>query len=129
MLRGPNLYAYMPVLRIVIDIGLYEEQPSSHFPGFVERLVEWLPSLQKHECSLNRPGGFIERLQRGTYLAHICEHITLELQTLMGFNVGFGRARGTGERGVYSVVIEYKEEEPARGLCHGIALSAGRHAR
>lgn len=114
VLRGPNLYAYMPVLHITLDIGPYETRPSNEFPGFVERLTEWLPGLQKHECSVGRPGGFIERLQRGTYLAHISEHIALELQTLMGFNVGFGRARGTGERGVYSVVIEYEEEEPAR---------------
>jgi cyanophycin synthetase len=89
-LRGPNLYAYMPLLQVVLDIGPYEERPSTHFPGF------------------------IERLKRGTYLAHICEHITLELQTVMGFDVSFGRARGTGERGVYTVVIAYKEEVPAR---------------
>lgn len=114
VLRGPNLYAYMPVLQIVMDIGPYEELPSSSFPGFVERITGWLPGLYKHECSVGRPGGFIERLRRGTYLAHITEHITLELQTLMGFNVGFGRARGTGETGVYNVVIAYKEETPAR---------------
>lgn len=114
VLRGPNLYAYMPALQITLDIGPYEEQPSSNFPGFVERLTGWLPGLQKHECSVGRPGGFIERLRRGTYLAHICEHITLELQTMMQFNVSFGRARGTGERGVYRVIVEYKEEEPAR---------------
>lgn len=113
-LRGPNLYAYMRVLHIVMDIGPYEEKPSSDFPGFVERLTTWLPGLQKHECSLGRPGGFIERLKRGTYLGHITEHVTLELQTMMGFNVAFGRARGTGERGVYNVVIAYGEEEPAR---------------
>jgi cyanophycin synthetase len=104
----------MPALQITLDIGPYEDQPSSSFPGFVERLTSWLPGLQKHECSVGHPGGFIERLQRGTYLAHICEHITLELQTMMQFNVGFGRARGTGERGVYRVIIEYKEEEAAR---------------
>jgi hypothetical protein len=28
-LRGPNLYAYMPVLHIVMDIGPYEDQPSN----------------------------------------------------------------------------------------------------
>ena len=56
----------------------------------------------------------IERLQRGTYLPHICEHVTLALQNLMGFDVAFGRARGTGEPGVYRVVIAYQEEEPAR---------------
>jgi cyanophycin synthetase len=113
-LRGPNLFAYMPVLKIVMEIGHYDEMPSSDFPGFTERLVEWLPGIEKHECSVGKPGGFIERLRRGTYLPHISEHITLELQTMMGFNVGFGRARGTGERGVYNVIIEYREEEPAR---------------
>jgi cyanophycin synthetase len=97
-----------------MDIGSYEERPSSSFPGFSERLTAWLPGLYKHECNLKRPGGFIERLERGTYLGHICEHITLELQTLMGFNVSFGRARGAGERGVYNIVIAYEEEEPAR---------------
>src|SRR5258708_25953653 len=114
VLRGPNLYAYMPVLHVVMDIGDYEERPSSSFPGFTERLVQWLPGLQKHECSVGRPGGFIERLRRGTYLGHITEHITLELQSIMGFSVSFGRARGIGERGVYHVIIAYKEEEPAR---------------
>jgi cyanophycin synthetase len=114
VLRGPNLYAYMPVLQIVLDIGEYEDLPSNEFPGFTERITAWLPGLWKHECSVGRPGGFVERLNRGTYLAHISEHITLELQTLMGFDVSFGRARGTGETGVYNVVIAYREEEPAR---------------
>ncbi|MCL4298905.1 MAG: cyanophycin synthetase [Anaerolineae bacterium] len=114
VLRGPNLYAYKPVLQITLDIGPYEERPSNSFSGFVERLTTWLPGLQRHECGVGRPGGFIERLERGTYLGHIVEHITLELQNLMGFNVSFGRARGTGERGVYNVVIAYEEEEPGR---------------
>jgi cyanophycin synthetase len=113
-LRGPNIHAYMPVLQITLDIGPYEERPSTFFSGFVERLTSWLPGLEKHECSVGRPGGFVERLQHGTYLAHICEHITLELQNLMGLNVAFGRARGTGEHGVYTVLIAYKEEQPAR---------------
>jgi len=114
VLRGPNLYAYMPVLQIVMDIGSYEERPSNSFPGFVDRITQWLPGLWKHECSVGKPGGFIERLNRGTYLAHITEHITLELQNVMGFEVAFGRARGIGEEGVYNVIISYKEEEPAR---------------
>jgi cyanophycin synthetase len=113
-LRGGNIYAYLPLLHIIMDIGAYEERPSNSFPGFVERLTTWLPGLQQHECNIGRPGGFVERLNRGTYLAHICEHVTLELQGLMGFDVTYGRARGTGERGVYRVIIAYKEEEPAR---------------
>lgn len=113
VLRGPNLYAYMPVLHVVMDIDSYEDRASNTFPGFVDRLTAWLPGLHTHECSVGRPGGFIERLNRGTYLGHICEHIALELQSVMGFDVSFGKVRGTGERGVYNVLVAYKEEEPA----------------
>ncbi|KFE60787.1 cyanophycin synthetase [Hyalangium minutum] len=113
-LRGPNLYAYKTVLRVELDIGPLEERPSNSFPGFVERLTSWLPGLHRHECSVGRPGGFVERLHRGTYLAHITEHVTIALQNEMGFDVGYGRARGTGEPGVYTVVVAYQEEEPAR---------------
>jgi cyanophycin synthetase len=113
-LRGPNLYAYMPVLQVTLDMGPYEDRPSNSFPGAVERLANWLPGLAEHECSLGRPGGFLERLRRGTYLPHIVEHLTLELQGCLGFDVSFGRARGTGKRGVYTAIIAYREEEPAR---------------
>src|SRR5215207_276858 len=92
-LREHNLYAYMPVLRVLLDIGPYVDRPSDELPEFTERLTSWLPGLTQHECSLGRPGGFVERLRRGTYLPHICEHVCLELQGLMGFNVTFGRAR------------------------------------
>lgn len=113
-LRGPNLYAHFPVLIATIDIGEYDELPSNELEGFTQRLCAWLPGLEEHECSLGHRRGFLERLERGTYLPHITEHVCLELQLLMGFNVTYGRARGTGEHGVYSVVIAYKEEEPAR---------------
>src|SRR5688572_22928352 len=113
-MRGPNLYAYMPVLKATIDIGEYEDRPSTDFPGFTERLADWLPGLEEHECSLGKRGGFLTRLKRGTYLAHITEHVALELLQEMGFYASYGRVRGTGERGVYDVVIEYKEEEPSR---------------
>jgi cyanophycin synthetase len=72
VLRGPNLYAYMPVLHIILDIGPYEDRPSHTWPGFVDRLTAWLPDLHTHKCGLGYPGGFIERLERGTYLPHIC---------------------------------------------------------
>ena len=114
VLRGPNLHAFMPALEIILDIGPYETRPSDEFPGFVERLTSWLPGLATHECSVGRPGGFVERLRRGTYLAHIAEHVCLELQGVMGFDVSYGRARGTGTEGVYRVTVAYEDEEPAK---------------
>jgi cyanophycin synthetase len=113
-LRGPNIWAQFPVLEVWVDIKEFNDIPSNEIPGFNERLMNWLPTMIEHRCSRGIQGGFFERLRDGTYLAHIFEHVVLELQTLAGTNVGYGKSRGLSEKGVYAVVIEYKEEALAK---------------
>jgi cyanophycin synthetase len=113
-LRGPNLWANFPVLEAWVDLGPLKDSPSDELPGFNDRLTAWLPSLVEHRCSVGTRGGFFERLRRGTYQAHILEHVALELQTLAGTPVGFGRTRETSTEGVYKVALEYEEEDLAR---------------
>jgi len=113
-LRGPNIWANYPCLEAWVDLQEHKDISSEMMPGFNERLKAWLPSLVEHRCSVGERGGFFQRLERGTYLAHILEHVTLELQTLAGTPVGFGRARETNEEGVYKVAIEYDNELLAR---------------
>ena len=113
-LRGPNIWANFTVLEVIVDLEDLKNSPSDTIPGFNQRVKEWLPSLIEHRCGLGVRGGFFQRLDGGTYLGHVLEHITLELQTLAGTDVGFGKARETEEDGVYKVVIEYEEEELAR---------------
>lgn len=113
-LRGPNVWANFPVLEARVDLGIWKDTSSEMVPGFTERLMEWLPGLIEHRCSIGERGGFLERLRRGTYPAHILEHVTLELQTVAGSNVGYGRARETAEEGVYKVVVRYEDESLAR---------------
>lgn len=110
VLRGPNQWASFPVLEALVDLGPLEDFPSHTLPGFNDRLVAWLPTMIEHRCSIGERGGFFQRLRTGTWLGHVLEHVTLELQTLAGTPVGYGRARETATRGVYWVVIEYKEE-------------------
>ena len=112
-LRGPNVWANFPVLEAWVDLGELDK-PSTEFPGFSERLMSWMPSMIEHRCSIGQRGGFFQRLRTGTYPGHILEHVTLELQTLAGTEVGFGKARETSEQGVYRVVIEYIEETVGR---------------
>ena len=112
-LRGPNLWANYPVLEVWVDLGELDK-PSTDFPGFSDRLMSWMPTMVEHRCSLGVRGGFFERLRTGTYPGHILEHVTLELQSLAGTEVGFGKARETSEPGVYKVIIEYIEESLAR---------------
>ncbi|HMM20792.1 MAG TPA: cyanophycin synthetase [Selenomonadales bacterium] len=108
VLPNANIYSHNPVLRIRLDIGDYEDVASSELPGFCASLVEILPGLKSHSCSRGYPGGFVERLKEGTYLAHVFEHVAIELQCQAGYQVGFGKTRGSGKRGVYDVVIGYR---------------------
>jgi UDP-N-acetylmuramyl tripeptide synthase len=121
LLGGPNIWANFPVLEAWVDLEALKDSPSDELPGFNERLMAWLPSLIEHRCSVGRRGGFFERLRRGTWQAHILEHVALELQSLAGTPVGFGRTRETHEEGVYKVALEYEYEELGR-----TALEAGR---
>jgi cyanophycin synthetase len=110
ILRGPNYWAREPVVRMVVDLGILEDFPSNKIPGFTDALVELLPSLEDHACSLGRRGGFITRLRDGTWAGHIAEHIALELQNLAGTDVRHGKTRSTGEHGQYNVIYEFREE-------------------
>ena len=117
-LRGPNIWAYRPVIEAWVDIGELEDHPSNVIPGFNERLTAWLPSLVEHRCSVGERGGFLERLRRGTWAAHILEHVTLELQSLAGMPGGMGRARETPVRGVYKVIVRAWHEQVTRAALH-----------
>ncbi len=117
-LNGPNLWTYYPALEATVDIGDLEDFPSDKIPGFYERLSEWLPSLIEHRCSYEERGGFLRRVEEGTWPCHILEHVTLELQNLAGMRGGFGRARETSVRGVYKVALSAWHEEITRSALH-----------
>ncbi|MDA3822456.1 MAG: cyanophycin synthetase [Bacteroidales bacterium] len=106
-LRGPNRHTRHKAIFMVLDIKEYENRPSNTIDGFSERLVSFLPTLQEHGCSIGKPGGFIQRLQTGTWAGHIVEHIAIELQCLSGMEVGYGKTLNTSEKGIYIVVFSY----------------------
>ncbi|MDQ3129348.1 MAG: ATP-grasp domain-containing protein, partial [Acidobacteriota bacterium] len=115
-LRGPNYWSgYWKQLIIMrLDIEDYEDKPTNTIEGFYERMLEVLPSLVSHGCSYKEDGGFLRRVEEGTWAGHAIEHFALELQTLAGMEVGYGRTRETGEKGVYNVVFSYREQEVGR---------------
>ncbi len=115
-LRGPNYWSgYWKKLIIMrLDIADYEKKPSNKIKGFYERMTEVLPSLKTHGCSYGEEGGFLRRVQEGTWAGHMIEHFALDMQTLAGMETGYGRTRETGEEGIYNVVFSYHEEEVGR---------------
>src|SRR5262249_56202057 len=47
-LRGPNVWARCPVLEVGVDLGRLRGLSTSDTPGFIDRLLGWLPSLGGH---------------------------------------------------------------------------------
>ena len=111
ILRGPNYWAHEPVVRMLVDLGVLEDFPSNKIPNFTETLVELMPTLEDHACSLGRRGGFISRLKDGTWMGHVAEHIALEFQNLAGTDVRHGKTRSAGVKGQYNCIFEYREEQ------------------
>jgi cyanophycin synthetase len=118
--RGRSLYGRVPLVRLRLDLGQWETWPSNAIPGFVARLLEQMPTLDSHGCSLGHPGGFVRRLYEGTWLGHVIEHVALELQSLAGASVTRGLTRSVGTSGVYDVLYAYEDEK--------VGLLAGREA-
>jgi cyanophycin synthetase len=111
---GPSLYAHFPVIRLELDLGELEHWPTARLGApFIDGLVAALPGLAEHGCSYREPGGLIRRMREddGTWLGHVLEHVAIEVQNVAGEDVTFGKTRGTGKPGVYSVVYEYAQKE------------------
>src|SRR5215207_4704325 len=109
--RGPNYWLYKPAINLTVDLEELEEYPTDKLGDFTDRLLELMPTLQDHHCSRGEPGGFVERLYEGTWLGHVLEHLTLELQSLAGTYVTQGKTRGTGDPGRYYVIYQYGQED------------------
>lgn len=95
---------------MVLDIKDYETRPSDTLEGFTQRLLALIPGLEEHGCSIGRPGGFIERLHRGTWAGRIIEHIAIELQCLAGMEVSYGKTFTTRKTGIYIVAFRCRVE-------------------
>ena len=111
---GPNIYALFAMIRHRLDLGVLEDWPTGRLgPPFVDRLLECLSGLHDHGCSYGEPGGFVRRLREdeGTWMGHVMEHVSIELQNVAGADVTFGKTRGTGEPGIYDMVYEFEQRD------------------
>ncbi len=115
VLKGPNYWSVRrpKLVQMKLDLEDMEQRPTNTIAGFRERLESMLPTLIEHRCSEDMRGGFFKRVDEGTWMGHVIEHIALEIQTLAGMDTGFGRTRtAEGEKeGVYYVVFSYMEED------------------
>ncbi len=111
-LRGPNIWSVQrkKLIQMRLDLEEMEQFPTNKIEGFRERIEAMFPTMIEHRCSEGTRGGFFMRIERGTWMGHVIEHIALEIQTLAGMETGFGRTRETKTPGIYNVVFSYVEE-------------------
>lgn len=111
-LRGPNIWSVQrkKLIQMRLDLEEMEQFPTNKIDGFRERIEKMFPTMIEHRCSEGVRGGFFMRIERGTWMGHVIEHIALEIQTLAGMETGFGRTRETKTPGIYNVVFSYTEE-------------------
>jgi cyanophycin synthetase len=111
-LRGPNIWSTQrkKLIQMRLDLEEMEQSPTNKIEGFRERLEAMFPTMIEHRCSEGCRGGFFMRIDKGTWMGHVIEHIALEIQTLAGMDTGFGRTRETKTPGIYNVVFSYTEE-------------------
>ena len=104
---GANYWSRRPVTRMDLAVGAYDEISSADVAGFRESLERAMPGLIEHHCSIGERGGFLVRLERGTYAPHIVEHVAIELQNMIGHEINFGKTRGGNAAGEYTIIFDH----------------------
>ena len=112
-IEGPNIYSFRPIIKLIVDLEGDAEKNTRDLKGFSGSLIKALPSLRSHHCSRGYAGGFIERLDEGTYLGHVLEHIILELMHHCGLQTGYGKTLTALQPGHTEIIFQYTTYRPA----------------
>lgn len=107
---GRNIYSHKPVVKMVVDLGEHYDTPTKSINGLNDALLKVLPGLGRHNCSKGHEGGFAERLEEGTYMAHVIEHMAIEIQNILGYDIAYGKASRSDNLNIYNVVYGYINE-------------------
>lgn len=103
------------VYEVEVDLGCYASLTTDRIDGFDTKLLRMFPALRKHECYAGEAGGFVEEMKVGTDLAHVMEHLMLEmLKTASSSKTRFtGWTRKKGSR----YVIHFQTPDASMGRC------------
>jgi cyanophycin synthetase len=103
------------VYEVEVDLGGYADRTTDKIRGFVSRLLRMFPSLRKHECYAGEAGGFVDELRLGTDLAHVMEHLILELIKVAS-STGHRFSGWTRKKGKH-YVIHFQAPDASMGRC------------
>lgn len=73
------LRSKVSVYEVELDLRHWDSVDTLAVPQFKSRLFGAIPSLMAHKCMAGKQGGFYREVSQGTGLAHVIEHVILEL--------------------------------------------------
>jgi cyanophycin synthetase len=101
------------VYEVEVCLGAHSKAKTNQIDGFAARLVRAFPALKEHECFHGEAGGFVRELKAGTDLAHVMEHVILELLKMSSKSrrrfSGWTRKKGS------NYVIHFQAPDAAKG--------------
>lgn len=103
----PSIYSHKPVIRMSVIVESSVNIPTKEITGLNEQLIRDFPGLAEHHCSKGYAGGFLERLEEGTYLPHVAEHLCLETLNVLGYDVKYGKSRKIDEE-LYEIIFAHR---------------------
>lgn len=104
-LTSPNIYSLdQNIVLMRVKLGKLVDTPTRDIPEFNDKIINFFPGLIDHKCTKGYIGGFVDRLKEGTYLAHVTEHLCLEVQKMLGCDVRYGKARNE-QNDVYRIIF------------------------
>lgn len=104
--EGRNIYSHRKCIKMCVDLEGYRDIPTKDIEGFNENLLKSIPQLFEHRCGIDEDCGFQKRLREGTYLAHVCEHIIIAIQNILGIDAAYGKSREI-KGNKYYIIYEY----------------------
>lgn len=104
-LRTNNIWNYHNSIQILIDTGDFKNVLTNQINWLSDELVNQMPSLITHRCGTGEIGGFISRVKEGITIAHLLEHIIVELSFFCLNWKGVGKTRQTDKDGYYYIAI------------------------
>ncbi|SIO02953.1 cyanophycin synthetase [Singulisphaera sp. GP187] len=125
-LRGPNLWARVPVLEVWLDLEGLKGRQATEIPGFHDRLITSLGLAGAGGTSQSDREPIADRLKQESRLEGVVTLLLLEIQQRSGSDVAFSTWQRAAEDGIARLAVQYQEEEVARGaLTAALALVGG----
>lgn len=112
--EGPNIYGLQQLIRHTLKFEPNNNLVNKAFDqSFFNELSKGLPGLRSHDSCCNALSEFEQSIQaRGTFpIAHLLEHICIELQNLIGLELSCARCHTGHEIQVNEMVYHFDTEE------------------